>query len=120
AGNDDVRATELALHLESSEQVARQFHSSLSQGLMPEEAALRLKRAGRNLLASPRPSSDLSILIGQFSSPPVAVLGVAALLSLATGGLVELLAIVGVLALNAAIGFVTESRARKTIQSLGL
>jgi Ca2+-transporting ATPase len=51
-------------------------------------------------------------------SLPVALLGVAAVVSLATGGLVEAAAIAAVVGVNAAIGYVTETRAERTLSSL--
>ncbi|MGH1570947.1 hypothetical protein ACRAWG_10015 [Methylobacterium sp. P31] len=50
---------------------------------------------------------------------PVGLLAGAAVVSLVTGAAVEAAAILGVVALNGVIGYLTESRAERTIQSLG-
>jgi Ca2+-transporting ATPase len=48
----------------------------------------------------------------------VALLGVAAGISVLTGGIADAIVIMGVVTINAAIGYVTESQAEKTIHSL--
>jgi Ca2+-transporting ATPase len=50
---------------------------------------------------------------------PIVLLAVGAVLSIATGGLLDAAIILGVIALNGAIGFVAEARAEETIGSLG-
>ncbi|MCL4456667.1 MAG: cation-transporting P-type ATPase, partial [Nitrospirae bacterium] len=89
-----------------------------SHGLSYESAKERLKKFGPNVLPESVPRSGLSILMGQFMSLPVALLGVAAGVSVLTGGLADAVVIMGVVAINAAIGYTTESHAEKTIHSL--
>ena len=60
----------------------------------------------------------MDIFIDQFKSFPVALLGVAAGLSVITGGVVDAVVILAVVGINAAIGFVTESDSERTINSL--
>lgn len=94
------------------------FHgSSTPAGLSPTVVEDRL-RLGRNVLPQPQARTSLDILLGQFKSLPVLLLGASAVLSVLTGGLSEALAIGAVLALNAGIGFVTERRAESTVASL--
>lgn len=88
-------------------------------GLSAAVAAERLLRDGPNRLASAEKRSDLAIFVGQFSSVPVAMLGASALVSVATGGIADAAVIVGVVLINAAIGFVTERQAEQTIDALG-
>jgi Ca2+-transporting ATPase len=59
------------------------------------------------------------MFLGQFVSAPVAMLGVAAVVSLATGGVADTAVIVTVVVINSVIGFVTEKSAEKTINALG-
>lgn len=94
------------------------FHGSSPQSGLPAAVAQERLRAGRNLLPQPRARSSVEILLGQFRSLPVLLLGASALLAAATGGLAEALAIGAVLVLNAGIGFATERRAETTIASL--
>lgn len=92
--------------------------TSRTAGLSAPEAAARLAQLGPNALARGASRSDLAILTGQFASLPVALLGASAVLSLATGGIADAVAILGVLAINAGIGFYTERQAERTITAL--
>jgi Ca2+-transporting ATPase len=87
-------------------------------GLTAEDAQERMERFGANMLESIERRSDLAILVEQFNSLPVALLGVSAAISVATGGLVDAIVILGVVGINAGIGFFTERQAELTIQSL--
>lgn len=73
---------------------------------------------GPNTLAEIESRSELSILLEQFHSLPVALLGVAAGVSVLTGGLMDAFVITGVIGLNAAIGYFTESQSERIIHSL--
>jgi P-type Ca2+ transporter type 2C len=94
------------------------LNSSLTLGLAEHAARLALERFGPNTLPKPAPRSSLSILLGQFNSLPVLLLGASAVLSAATGGMADAVVILGVVLLNAGIGFVTEREAERTIESL--
>jgi Ca2+-transporting ATPase len=106
-------------HTLSSQTVLREFNSSGSRGLTDAKAASALARYGPNTLARPTRRGELSILLGQFKSLPVALLGASAALSLVTGGLADAIVILGVVCINAGIGYVTESQAERTIDALG-
>ena len=88
-------------------------------GLSEADARRRLLLYGPNRLAESRPRSGLRIFLQQFASAPVAMLGVSAAISVATGGIADAVVIVGVVLINAAIGYVTESTAERTIHALG-
>jgi Ca2+-transporting ATPase len=103
-------------HAMSGGAVASAFASR--HGLSSAEARERLHRIGENRLAEPAPPSPLLVLAGQFNSVPVALLGGSALLSLATGGLVDAALTVGVIALNAGIGASTETWTASLIRRL--
>jgi P-type Ca2+ transporter type 2C len=105
-------------HTADGADIAASLGTDMSRGLSSEEASRRLARGGANVMPSPRERSELSILLGQFSGLPVALLAGAALVSVAIGSLVEAGAIMAVVALNGGIGFVTERRAERTIRSL--
>ncbi len=91
---------------------------SVQSGLSTADAAARLRRHGPNLLARRRPVSTLGILAHQFTSPVVVLLAIAAAVSLAYGEIIEAIAIGVVLIVNAAIGFVTEIRAVRSMEAL--
>ena len=99
-------------------EVIGQLEVSETNGLSSDEVALRLQRYGENKLAAAEPRSDLSIFIDQFISAPVGLLAASAVVALMTGGMLDAAVIVGVVLINAAIGFVTERQAEKTISSL--
>lgn len=105
-------------HLLSVEEVAARLGSSLEQGLTEAQARQRLQQYGHNVLPEAEARSGLDIFLEQFQSLPVALLGVAAGISLFTGGLTDALLILGVVVANAFIGYKTESEAERTIQSL--
>lgn len=88
------------------------------QGLSDADADQRLARYGPNALPQAARRSDLSLLLEQILSPPVALLGVSAVVSVFTGGLIEAVSIVGVVVVNTVIGFFTERQSERTISSL--
>ncbi len=94
------------------------FETSETAGLASAVAHERLHTYGPNLPPESVPRSGLSILLDQFTSLPVALLGVAAGISLCTGGLADAVVIAGVVAINATLGYVTESRTEQTMHSL--
>lgn len=87
-------------------------------GLSQKEVEGRLRKFGPNLLPEAVPRSGLGIFLDQFKSLPVALLSVAAGISVATGGLADALVIAGVVIINGVIGYTTETQAEKTIHSL--
>jgi Ca2+-transporting ATPase len=103
--------------LEANEAVSL-LGTSRRDGLSPESAGILLKKYGPNLLPESVPRSGWRILLDLVASFPNALLGVAAGISLVTGGAADAVVILGVVALNAAIGYVTESQSEKTIHSL--
>ncbi|MEA3547555.1 MAG: HAD-IC family P-type ATPase [Thermodesulfobacteriota bacterium] len=104
-------------HATEAVDVLKSF-SSVSTGLTEEEAARRLEKYGRNALPDPAPRSGLAMFIEQFQTIPVALLSAAAGISVLTGGVVDAAAIMGVVCVNSVIGYLTESRSERTIESL--
>jgi P-type Ca2+ transporter type 2C len=105
-------------HLLESDEVASRLETSPSGGLTQELLPALMKRYGPNLLAESVPRSGMSILLGQFKSLPVVLLGASAALSVVTGGIADAVVILTVVGINAAIGYLTESHAEMTIHSL--
>lgn len=106
-----------AWHLRSADDALAHYQISRLQGLSSSAAEQRLDE-GLNLLPKPHTRSSFELFASQFKSLPVGLLGISALLSLATGGIAEAISIAAVLALNGGIGYVTEKRAEATIASL--
>ena len=92
--------------------------ASVSTGLSEEEAGLRLELYGSNAISSRRKVSVIAILVHQFRSLVVALLAAAAGIAFYFREWEEGGAIVGVLALNTLIGFVTEMKAVRSIEAL--
>ncbi|MFN6561362.1 MAG: HAD-IC family P-type ATPase [Nostoc sp. ChiSLP01] len=105
-------------HLMAANDVVDTLNTSKTSGLSSESAAANLKKYGANVLDQAATRSDWKIIIQQFQSLPVALLGVAAGVSLLTGGVIDAVVIMGVVGLNAAIGYVTESQSERIIHSL--
>ncbi len=97
--------------------VFRRLRTSM-QGLSPEIFQSRFKKYGPNAVPRLRARSRWEILTGQFQSLPVALLVGAAVLSVLTGGTVDAIAVLCVVALNAGIGYATENYSEQTIASL--
>lgn len=88
------------------------------RGLPAEEAQARLLRHGPNALAAARPKRAWTILVAQVKSVIMALLAVAAGVSLFVGDVVDFAAILAVLAINIAIGFFSELRATRSMEAL--
>jgi Ca2+-transporting ATPase len=105
-------------HALEADQVVAFWQSSRTNGLTADAAAERLRTYGRNVLPEPPPPSWVKVFVRQFESLPVLLLLGASVLSVFTGGLVDALVIVGVVAANAVIGTVTEHHAELTLATL--
>jgi Ca2+-transporting ATPase len=105
-------------HALSAAEVTRAFQVSSADGLSTDEVEKRRKRFGPNAITSRRGPGVLHLLVHQFKSPVVYLLGGAAGLALYFGEFEEAGAIAAVLVINAVIGFVTELKAARSIEAL--
>lgn len=87
------------------------------EGLDVNEADQRLEKYGPNSLTSEE-RSKISMLIGQFASPIVLILIVAALISLLMGHTKDSIIIAAILIINALLGFYQELKAETSIRAL--
>lgn len=87
-------------------------------GVSAASAAELLDIHGPNELRKAKRRSALSILLDQFRDLLVALLAAAALLSAVFGDWPEAVAILAVLVINAAIGFITEVQAVRSVEAL--
>ncbi len=101
-----------------AEEVLDDLDVSVEEGLSGEEAERRLERFGPNELRRHRVRGPWEIWVDQFRSVVVLLLAGASALSFGFGASVEGAAIVAVLLINAAIGFVTEFRAVRSMEAL--
>jgi P-type Ca2+ transporter type 2C len=87
-------------------------------GLDEKEAAERLLKHGYNELKAGKKAQPVMVFLGQFKSPLIYVLAIAAIISLIIGHLTDAFVVLGILILNAAIGFFQETQAEKSMQAL--
>ncbi len=87
-------------------------------GLSDDVVRTNFRRYGPNVLPESVPRSALSIFLEQFISFPIALVGIAAGVSILTGALTDAAMIAGVVLINAVIGFTTEIQTEKTILGL--
>src|SRR6266508_2575059 len=91
---------------------------SVKPGLPPAEAAQRLQQDGPNALRQSKTVSPLALLAGQFGSLVIWVLIGAALVAAALGEVVDGIAILTIVILNAVLGFFQEYRAERAVAAL--
>jgi magnesium-transporting ATPase (P-type) len=102
--------------LEADEVLARL--DSERRGLSAEEAAARLARDGPNRLTPPARRSALLRFLAQFNDVLLYVLLGAAVVTAALGEWVDTAVIVGVVVINAIVGFVQEGKAEAAIEAI--
>jgi len=88
------------------------------RGLEPHEVARRLERFGTNALPEARRRSLAAVVLGQFKSPLIYLLLVAAGIAMALGERTDAIVIVVVVLLNAVIGAFQEGRAERALAAL--
>ncbi|HQW30575.1 MAG TPA: HAD-IC family P-type ATPase, partial [Verrucomicrobiales bacterium] len=106
-----------AWHSESAEEVLGQL-SSAAIGLSAAEVTQRLAGDGPNELTEGKRISPFQIFLGQFKSLIIWILIVAGVISGVLGEIVDAIAILAIVVLNAAIGFYQEYNAEKSIAAL--
>lgn len=107
----------VAWHSQSAEEALARLGSAAT-GLSSEEAARRLATNGPNELKEGERISPLQIFIGQFKSVIIGVLIAAGMISGVLGEVVDAIAILAIVVLNAVIGFYQEFNAEKSIAEL--
>jgi Ca2+-transporting ATPase len=104
-------------HQMSSEAVA-EYLKTTRRGLSAEEGRRRLSEHGPNVLSEAQPRTSLWMFIDQFKDFMIIVLLAAAVVSGLIGELKDTIAIVAIVVLNAAVGFVQEYRAERAMEAL--
>ena len=105
-------------HLTAAPEVAALLNVDPQLGLMSDEVAARRQRHGENRLPEAPPRRLWQRVADQFREFMIIVLLAAAVLSGLIGDLVDTLAIVVIVLLNAAIGLSQEWRADRAMQAL--
>jgi len=102
----------------SASEVVAALGVNTRRGLTSQEIQERRLRFGPNLLQAPERRSVWKTLRAQLTNIIVGLLAAAALVAFAFGEVVEGIAILVVLLINTVIGFVTEHRAVRSMESL--
>ncbi|MFC9975691.1 HAD-IC family P-type ATPase [Spirillospora sp. NPDC127200] len=105
-------------HQASSAQVAQDLGTDAEQGLAPGEVGARQARYGPNVLAAARRRGPFLRFLLQFHSPLIYVLLVSAVITAVLGEYVDAAVILGVVVVNAVVGFVQEARAERALAAL--
>ncbi|MCL5282407.1 MAG: calcium-translocating P-type ATPase, SERCA-type [Planctomycetes bacterium] len=100
------------------ERAAKKLGTDLSSGLNSDTVAARLAQYGRNQLQEAPKRSPLSIFLDQFKDFVIWVLIGAAIVSGVLQEVVDAIAIIAIVILNAILGFVQEYRAEKSLAAL--
>jgi Ca2+-transporting ATPase len=101
-----------------SPQASLERLASRAAGLSHEESAKRRQEHGFNVLDEAPPQSRLALFASQFADYMIVVLLVAALIAGLVGDFADAVVIVGIVVLNAVIGFVQEYRAQRAMAAL--
>jgi len=117
---DSTPAVSSAWHRLSGEEAARQLGANLAKGLSREEAERRAEQYGANEILERPPRPPWRMLLDQFTDFMILVLIGAAIISGVIGEPADALAIVVIVLLNGAIGFIQEYRAERAIAALKL
>jgi len=116
--NGHGHADEPTWHTLTPGDVVDRLATSAEDGLAAHEAERRRLAHGGNVLPMHRPKSALAIVTDHLTSLPVVLLGGAAALSLLGGAVIDAGVILAVVAANAAVGYVTESRVERILTAL--
>ena len=109
---------ELWHHLAATEVVARQ-QTDPAAGLSATEAAERQRRHGPNQLTARHGQGPLVRLLLQFHQPLIYILLVATVVTAALDEWIDAAVILGVVLVNAIVGFLQEGKAIQAIEALG-
>lgn len=105
-------------HRQEAEAILAELKTSATSGLSSPAVEENLAKYGENIVAEAQPRTGLLIFLGYFWSIPVALLTLAAILSAATDSMMDAVVIMGVVVINAVLGYITESRSERIILSL--
>ena len=116
---DEIRTTAAPLqwHSLASEKVL-ELQGTGTDGLDAAEATARLARHGPNRLPEPTRRSALRRLLAQFNNVLIYVLLLASLVTALLGEWTDTGVIVGVVVINALIGFIQEGKAERALEAI--
>ena len=101
----------------TGEEALRHFDVT-TDGLSSEQAAERLKKDGKNVLAEGKKKTVLQVFLGQFADLLVLILIAAAIVSMFSGNIESTIVIFAVIIMNAILGTAQHVKAEKSLDSL--
>ena len=116
--SQDPASTPIAWHTLELDEVSRRLETDPERGLSEEEALRRRERYGPNALTPRAGTPWWMALLLQFHQPLVYILLVATVVSALLGEWIDAAVILGVVLVNAVVGFVQESKAAEAIDAL--
>ncbi|MFW5680870.1 MAG: cation-translocating P-type ATPase, partial [Pseudomonadota bacterium] len=105
-------------HARDVEETLNALSVDAGRGLEQAAVERRIKEHGPNRLRESGEAKWWRVLADQFRNVVIAILAAAVVLSLVMGEIVQAVAILGVIVVNAAIGFVTEWQAVRSMEAL--
>lgn len=105
-------------HNLSVEEIAIKLGSDLSRGLSKKKASLKLQEYGPNELQKPPPLSLWKLFFQQFAHLIIWILIGVSAISAMTGAFLNAVSILGIVFIDAFLGFTQELKAHKSIESL--
>jgi Ca2+-transporting ATPase len=113
-----ARDQEVPWHTLPAEKTVATLATDAEAGLTGAEAELRLQRAGANVLEQEAKTPPWKLFLHQFNDFMIYVLLVAVAISAIEGQMIEAIAILAILLLNGALGFLQEYRAEQALEAL--
>ena len=107
----------LPYHSIGADECIEKLNSS-ENGLQKEEVNKRFEQFGPNELEEKEQTSVLQLIIKQFKDFLVLILIIAAVIAFLSGKMIDVYVIIGVIIVNAAIGFFQEYKAEKSVKAL--
>jgi Ca2+-transporting ATPase len=105
-------------HCMSVDDVMVQLETEIEKGLTQTEAEGRIGKYGPNELVEKKRAGFLKMLLNQFNNFLVIILIVAAVVSIFLGEVVDAVAIMVIVVLNAVVGVIQESKAEEALAAL--
>ena len=107
-----------AWHLLTASEAADELAVSIGQGLGEDQVRQRREVSGLNTLPEPNRRSRVMLLVDQVRNPLVLLLLGAAVIAGVVGDVKDAVVILAVVVINSVLGFVQESRAENSLESL--
>ncbi len=107
-----------AWHRQDAISILRALGTTADSGLTAAEAASRLAATGPNEIEGDKPPTFLRLLINQLADFMIGLLIVAAIVSGFLGDVIDTIAIIVIVVLNATVGVIQEYRAQRAVAAL--